>query len=350
MGKTPQRSGGLVRDIAVDLGTSTVRAAVRGRGILLREPAVAAVDRETGRMLRAGEEARQMLGRTPGEVLAVWPLAEGVPRDGALAAAMLREFLRKTAPGRVMKPRLLVGVPSGISPVDERALVEAGLQAGARRIYLMEEPLAAALGAGADVQAPRGRMVVDVGGGTTDVAVTALGGIAAGACLPAAGDAFDRALLQYIRQEHGLLIGLRTAEEVKRAAGRVIEETGEPVPVKGRCLTTGLPRRIDLAPEETVRALLPVAETIAAAVEEVLERTPPELAADVASDGILLTGGGSLLRGLDRLIAQRTGIPAEVAEDPEEAVIRGLELTLPRLSRMREGVLDLARRRAVAPG
>ena len=347
MGKAAGRTGGLVRDIALDLGTSTVLTAVRGRGVQLREPSVVAVERTTGRILCAGEAARQMLGRTPGEVLAVRPLAEGVLSDYSMAETMLRTFLHKTAPGRLLKPRLLVGVPSGISQVAERALVEAGLQAGARQVYLMEEPLAAVLGAGVEIGEPKGHMVVDIGGGTTDIAVTALGGVVTSACLPAAGDRFDQALRQYVRETHGLLIGLRTAEEVKRTVGQVTEEEGETLPVKGRCLTTGLPRQIELTAEETALALSPVAEIIVRAVEDVLERTPPELAADVAEEGILLTGGGSLLRGLDRRITESTGIPTVPAEDPEEAVIRGLERTLPRLSRMRPGVLDLARRRGV---
>lgn len=345
MGLTPGKTGG--GDIALDLGTSTVLTAVRGKGVRLREPSVVAVERSTGRILCTGEAARQMLGRTPGEVLAVRPLAEGVLSDYSVAESLLRDLLRRTAPGRLLKPRLLVGVPSGISQVAERALVEAGLQAGARQVWLMEEPLAAALGAGLEIGEPCGHMVADVGGGTTDIAVTALGGVVTSVCLPEAGDRFDQALRQYIRETHGLLVGLRTAEEVKRAVGQVTEEPGETLAVKGRCLTTGLPRQIELRAEETARALGPAAEAIVRGVEEVLERTPPELAADIAREGILLTGGGALLRGLDRRIAEGTGIPVFLAEDPEGAVIRGLEGTLPRLSRMRPGVLDLARVRGV---
>jgi len=348
MGKT--RQTGPVRDIAMDLGTSTSLVAIRGRGVVLREPSVVAVDRHTGKVLLAGEEARQMLGRTPDQVLAVRPLGEGALRDYAMAEAMIRSFLHRAAPGRVLKPRLLIGVPTGATQVSERAVVEAGLRAGARRVYLMEEPLAAALGAGLEVDEPRGRMVVDVGGGTTDVAVIALGGVVTSACLPAAGDAFDRALLRYIRAEHGLLVGRRTAEEVKKAAGQVSAAAGggAPVPVKGRCLTTGLPRSAELTPTETAQALDPVAEELVRAVQEVLERTPPELAADIAAEGLWLTGGGSLLRGLDKLLEERTGIPVHRVEDPEAAVALGLERSLATLFRRQEGVLDLARRRAVA--
>lgn len=351
MARQSQTSGGLVRDIAMDLGTSTVLVAVRGRGVLLREPSVVAVDRDTGKVLRAGEAARQMLGRTPGEVLAVRPLGEGVLSDYTMAEAMIQAFLKKAVPGRVLKPRLLVGVPSGVSEVAERAVVEAGLQAGARRVYLMEEPLAAALGAGVDVNRPEGHMVVDIGGGTTDVAVTALGGVVASTCLRTAGDQFDQALLHYVREKHGLLLGLRTAEEVKRTIGRVGQTTEtDGMPVKGRCLTTGLPRQIELTAAETAEALTPTAEAIVTAIQEVLERTPPELAADIAAGGILLTGGGSLLRGMDALIAEGTGISAVVSEDPEAAVVLGLEKTLNQLSRRREGVLNLARRRGVSVG
>ena len=349
MAKT--RPTGPVRDVAMDLGTSMSLVAVRGRGILLREPSVVAVDRHTGKVLQAGEAARQLLGRTPGQVLAVRPLGEGVLRDGGMAEAMIRVFLHRAAPGRVLRPRLLLGVPTGAAQVSEQALVEAGLRAGARRVYLMEEPLAAALGAGLDVESARGRMVVDVGGGATDAAVLALGGIVASACLPVAGDAFDRAILQYVRARHGLLIGRRTAEEVKRAVGR-LSALGEgeqlpPFAVRGRCLTTGLPWQTELTGQETAVALDPVAEELARGVQEVLERTPPELAEDVAEAGILLVGGGSLLPGLDSLLSERTGIPVIRGENPEDAVVLGLEQALDHLSRRQDGVLDLARRRAV---
>ena len=308
-----QGQGGFARAIAMDLGTTSVLVAVRGRGILLQEPSVVAVDRHTGKILQVGQAARQMLGRTPGDLVAVRPLREGVISDCTVAEAMVRAFLHKAAPGRLLKPRLLVSVPSGISEVAERAVVEAGLQAGARRVYLMEEPLAAALGAGIDIAQPEGHMVVDIGGGTTDVAVAALGGVVASTCLTTAGDQFDEALIQYVRQTHGLLIGARTAEEVKCAIGQVAGEGEETLAVKGRCLNTGLPREVTLSGKETETAFAPVAQTIVSAVQDVLERTPPELAADVAVSGILLTGGGSLLRGMDTLLAQETGMATHLA-------------------------------------
>ena len=339
------KQGGFGRDIAMDLGTTSVLVAVRGKGVLLQEPAVVAVDRRTGQVLQVGQAARQMLGRTPGDLVAVRPLRDGLIDHCTVAEAMVRAFLQKAAPGRLLKPRLLIGVPSGISEVAERAVVEAGLQAGARRVYLMEEPLAAALGAGIDIQQPEGHMVVDIGGGTTDVAVAALGGVVASACLTTAGDQLDQALIQYVRQKHGLLLGARSAEEAKCAIGQVSGPGEETLAVKGRCLSTGLPREVVLSGAETAEAFAPVAEAIATAVQTVLERTPPELAADVAVSGILLTGGGSLLRGMDDLLAHRTGIPAHRAEDPLQAVGLGLEKALPTLSRRQEGVLNLSQRR-----
>ena len=339
--------GGFARAIAMDLGTASVLVAVRGRGILLQEPSVVAVDRHTGKVLQVGQAAQQMLGRTPGDLVAVRPLREGVISDCTMAEAMVRAFLHKAVPGRLLKPRLLVSVPSGISEVAERAGGEAGLQAGARRVYLMEEPLAAALGAGIDIAQPEGHMVVDIGGGTTDVAVAALGGVVASTCLTTAGDQFDAALIQYVRERHQLLIGSRTAEEVKCAIGQVAGEGEATLAVKGRCLNTGLPREVTLSGKETEEALAPVARKIVAAVQDVLERTPPELAADVAESGLLLTGGGSLLRGMDTLLAQETGMATHLAEDPLRAVALGLEATLPHLARRQEGILNLARRRQV---
>lgn len=345
------RQGGPVRDIAVDLGTSTTLIAVRGRGILLREPSVVAADRHTGKILLAGREARRVMERSPDQVLALRPLGGGGIRDQSLAEAMLRMFLQQALPGRMLKPRLLIGVPTGITQAAERGMVDAGIHAGAGKVCLMEAPLAAALGAGLATEESKARLVVDAGGGVTDIAVIVLGKIVVSDCLSAAGDAFDRALLRYIRREHGVLIGRRSAEELKRDAGRLSaaeEDEKEPVSVKGRCLTTGLPREVALTPLETARALDPVAEELARGVLELLERTPAELAGDIASEGLLLTGGGSLLRGLDKLLAEKTGFPVVRAEDPEGAVVLGLEKSLPTLSKRQAGVLDLARRRTVA--
>ena len=345
MGKPFQRVGRFSRPIAMDLGTTSVLVAVRGRGIVLQEPSVVAVERQTGRVLRAGEEAREMLGRTPGNLIAARPLRAGVIADYTIAQAMIQMFLRKAAPSRVLKPLVLLCVPSGISEVEERAVVDAGLQAGARRVYLMEEPLAAALGAGIDISRPEGHMVVDIGGGTTDVTVTALNGVVTSSCLQVAGDQFDQALMQYIRQKHDLLIGLRTAEAVKQAIGQVYGETDKALDVKGRCLSTGLPRQVSVTAQETTEAFAPAAEAIVTAVQTVLERTPPELAADVAISGILLTGGGSLMRGMDALLTARTGIETTIAEHPLTCVADGLEQTLSQLHRRQDGVMNFTRRR-----
>ena len=345
------RQGGPVRDIAVDLGTATTLIAVRGRGILLREPSIAAVDRHTGKVLAAGREARRLMERDTDRVLVLRPLGAGIVRDLNLTEAMLELFLRQVLPGRMLKPRILIGVPTGISQAGERSLVEAGSRAGAGKVWLMEAPLAAALGAGLDPEEPKGRLVVDVGGGVTDIAVIGLGKVIASDCLTTAGDAFDRALIRFVREEHGVLIGRRSAEMIKFSAGRLSGDEGdgeETVSVNGRCLTTGLPRGVSLSPAESARALDPVAQGLTQAVLELLERTPAQLAADIRTEGILLTGGGSKLCGLDGLLAEKTGFPVVRAEDPEGAVVLGLEKSLPALSRRQAGVLDLARRRTVA--
>lgn len=351
MGKQIQTSGGIGRDVAMDLGTAWVRVAVKGKGLLLQEPAVAAVDRQTGQVLQVGHAAHEMLGRTPGQLLAVRPLAKGVISDFTIAQAMIQSFLKKALSGRLVKPRLLIGVPSGISEVEERAVVEAGLQAGARRVYLMESPLAAALGAGVDAAQPEGSLVVDLGAGTTDAAILSLEGVVAAACLPLGGDTLDEALIQYVRQKHHLLLGLRTAEEVKQTIGHVGNgvET-QTMEIKGRCLNTGLPRDITLTGEETAEAFAPTADKILTAVQGVLEHTPPELAADVAKGGILLTGGGSLLRGMDKLLAEATGIQVTVAEEPALCTVLGLEKTLSDLNKRQEGPMQFARRRQVGAG
>ena len=345
------QSSGLGRDVAMDLGTAWVRVAVKGKGLVLQEPAVAAVDRQTGQVLQVGHAAHEILGRTPGQLLAVRPLAKGVISDFTIAQAMIQSFLKQALSGRLVKPRLLIGVPSEISEVEERAVVEAGLQAGARRVYLMESPLAAALGAGIDAARPEGALVVDLGAGVTDAAVLSLEGVVAAACLPVGGDALDEALIQSVRQKHNLLLGLRTAEKIKETIGRVgpAEET-QTMEIKGRCLDTGLPRNVTITSEETAEAFAPTVDKILAGVQRALEHTPPELATDVAKGGVLLTGGGSLLRGLDRLLAEATGIPVTVAEDPALCTVLGLEKTLSQLHRRQEGPMQFARRRQVGAG
>ena len=341
-----QVQGGFARDIAMDLGTTSVLVAVRGRGILLQEPSVVAVDRRTGAVLQVGEAARQMLGRTPGDLLAVRPLREGIISDCTIAEAMVRAFLHKAAPGRLLKPRLLVCVPSGISEVAERAVVEAGLQAGARRVYLMEEPLAAALGAGVDITQPEGHMVVDIGGGTSDIAVISLKGVVESASIKVAGDQFNEAIVKYMRRKHNILIGERTAEQMKMQIGCVFPKEEETtIEIKGRCLMTGLPKTITVTSTEMLEAFEEPVERILEAVHGVLERTPPELVADIANNGIVMTGGGSLVDGFDKLIEARTGIHTVVAEGAISCVAEGTGKSLDSLNAMTDGTVNLSRRK-----
>ena len=330
---------GFYRDMALDLGTATVQGAAKGQGVVLREPCLAATDRQTGQLLAVGQAAREMLDRTPGTLSARHPMAEGVIADGGLTTELLRIFLKRALGKGLGKPRLLLAVPTGISPVEERALIDAALQAGAGKVWLMEAPLAAAVGAGLDVDDPRGQMVVDLGAGVTDGGVIALGRVMASVCTTAAGDRLEAVLMQAVRQNHDLVLGRQTARAVKHTMG------GSPMTVKGRCLTSGLPREVTLTPEEVQTAFRPVVDEILTALRDLLEQTPPDLAEDVQKNGILLTGGGSLLTGLAETITQAMGIPAAVAPDPELAVILGLEATLPHLNRRKDGPLDLARHR-----
>ena len=332
----------LAKDIGIDLGTASVLVYIKGKGVVLNEPSVVAIDKNTGRLLKVGAEAQAMLGRTPGNIVAIRPLRDGVISDYDMTERMLKEFIRKVTGGfHLFPPRIMVCVPSGITEVEERAVIDAGRQAGARRVYLIEEPVAAAIGAGIDITKPEGHMVVDIGGGTTDVAVAALGGVVASACLTTAGDQLDQALIQYVRQKHGLLLGARSAEEAKCAIGQVSGPGEETLAVKGRCLSTGLPREVVLSGAETAEAFAPVAEAIAAAVQTVLERTPPELAADVAVSGILLTGGLARLKGLDSRIAQKAGVACRVAEQPEDCVALGTAKASRYVKIMSTGVYDI---------
>ena len=320
--------------MALDFGTAMVRGAAKGQGVILREPNLAAVDRTTGQLLAVGQAARELLDRDPGPLSARHPLAKGVIADGGLTTEMLRIFLKQVLGKGLGKPRLLLAVPTGITPVEERALIEAALQAGAGKVCLIEAPLAAAVGAGLDTESPRGQLVVNLGAGVTDGAVIALGRVMASVCTTAAGDRLEEALIQNLRRNHELALGQQTAREVKH---------GSTLTVKGRCLTTGLPRAVTLTPEDVQHAFQPVVEEILTAIQALLEKTP--LAEDVGETGILLTGGGSLLPGLAETIQNAIGIPVTVAPDPELAVILGLEATLPHLSKRKDGPLDLAKLR-----
>ena len=337
---------GWSRDIGVDLGTATILIYVRGKGIVLREPSVAAVDWETGKLLTVGREARQMLGRTPENIVAVRPLREGVISDCEMTEKMLRELLRQVRRRGMLKPRVVICVPSGVSEVEARAVVEAGTRAGARQVFLIEEPVAAAMGAGIDIAGPDGRMVVDIGGGTSDVAVLSLSGVVESASVKVAGDRFNEALIRYIRREYGILIGERTAEEIKRTIGGVCPRPEElRMEIRGRSLSDGLPRSVTVTDRELVEPLTEVGEQIIETITGVLERTPPELAADVAVNGIVMTGGGSLLWGIDELVTRRTGIETRVADDAVSCVACGTGMCLDKLSGMRAGTLHRPDRR-----
>ena len=334
------------RDLGIDLGSSNVLIYSAGKGIILRESAVIAVDKNNGKVLRVGSEARNMLGRTPGNVAAVHPLQNGVISDYELTSKMLTEMVGRIVKYAVIKPRMIVSVPSGITEVEERAVISAAMEAGARRVYLIEEPLAAALGAQLDITAPEGHMVVDIGGGTTDIGVVSMNGIANSASLKIAGIEFDNAIIRYVRRNYGLVIGQNAAEDAKLAIGCVIDRP-EPVKteVKGRDIKTGLARQIELTGEDMREALKRPARMICDKVLEVLEQTTPELVSDIAQNGIVLTGGGSQIWGMDKLLEQRTAISCMLADDADSCVAYGCGKSLTWINHMTEGTINIARKR-----
>lgn len=313
-------------DIGIDLGTASVLVYVKGKGVVLKEPSVVAFDRNTNKIKAIGEEARLMLGRTPGNIVAVRPLRQGVISDYTVTEKMLSYFISrivgKSLFGR--KPRISVCVPSGATEVEKKAVEDATYQAGAREVSIIEEPVAAAIGAGIDIAKPCGNMIVDIGGGTADIAVISLGGVVVSNSIKVAGDDFDEAIVRFMRKKHNLLIGERTAEEIKINVGTVYKRPENlTMDVRGRNLVTGLPKTVTVTSEETEEALREPAYQIVDAVHNVLERTPPELAADISDRGIVLTGGGSLIQGLEELIEEKTGINTMTAEDPLTAVAIG---------------------------
>jgi len=318
----------LGQEIGVDLGTATVLIYVKGKGILLREPSVIAMVRDTGEVKAVGEEAYRMLGRTPGNIVAVRPMRDGVIADYDLTEKMLQAFVRKvlTGPSRLFKPQVMVCVPSGVTEVERRAVLQATREVGARKAFLIEEPLAAAIGAGVKIAEPTGSMIVDVGGGTTDVAIISLGGIVVSESLRIAGNEFDESIIRHIRQKENLLIGDRTAEEVKTKVGAaMVRNEGDnlDLEVRGRDLINGLPKSITVTTEDIVEALKEPLQKIADGVRRVLEQAPPELVSDVIDRGIIMTGGGSLLRNFDELLRNTTGIPVMVAENATDSVALG---------------------------
>jgi len=311
-------------DMGIDLGTASILVYAKGKGIVLNEPSVVAIDQNTNKFLAVGEEARKMLGRTPGNIIAIRPLKDGVISDYDVTEKLLKYFIQKAIGRTIFKPRIIVCVPSGVTEVERRAVLEASMQAGSRKTYLIEEPIAAAIGAGIDITQPNGNMIVDIGGGTTDVAVISLGGIVVSRSLRIAGDDCDDAITKYIRKKHNMMIGERSAEALKINIGTAYRRQKEVfMEVRGRNLVTGLPKTINVSSDEMLEALEEPVNAIVETVHAVLERTPPELAADIGNTGIVMTGGGALLYGLDKLIQIKTGIPTRIADDPIECVAIG---------------------------
>ena len=335
-----------MNDIGIDLGTASVLVFVKGKGVVLREPSVVALDKATGKAIAIGSEAQRMLGRTPGNIIAIRPMRDGVISDYEITKQMIKEFIRKVCGFRLVKPRLVICVPSGITEVEERAVIDAGLDSGARQVFPIEEPLAAAIGAGIDIAKAEGNMIVDIGGGTTDVAVISLGGIVESNSIKVAGDKFDEAIIKYVRRKHNVLIGERTAEEIKINIGCVYpREENLVLEVKGRCLLTGLPKVIEVTSAETMEAFEETTISIVEAIHLVLERTPPELVGDISTNGIIMTGGGSLVYGFDRLITEHTGIITHIADDAVSCVVYGTGKALDNIAIMQDGVVNISRRR-----
>ena len=337
-------------DLGVDLGTSNVLIYVDRKGITVREPSVVAVDRNTGRILQVGTEARNMLGRTPGNVVAMHPLKDGVISDHVMTVRMLQVLLRRAAPKGLFtpKPRVVICVPSGITEVQERTVINAAIDAGARRVYLIEEPLAAAMGANLDIRGPKGHMVVDIGGGTTDIAVLSLNGVAVSSSIKTAGDTFDDAITRYVRREHGVVIGKTIAEDVKIKIGCVDERAVDTtMAVRGRDAKSGMPRELILSSLELYEVLRRPARQIAEEVLTVLEDTSPELVSDIAENGITLTGGGSQLGGMAQFLERRTGIPCTLADDPDSCVVYGCGKSLNWINQMKEAPVNYAKKRAM---
>ena len=335
-------------DLGIDLGTANILIYAEGRGIVVREPAVVAVDKNTGRILQVGAAARNMLGRTPGNVVAMRPLKDGVISDHEMTVKMLQELIRTATKSSLFtpKPRIVICVPSGVTEVEERTVINAAIEAGARRVYLIEEPLAAALGANLEIEGPKGHMVVDIGAGTTDVAVVSMNGVAVSSSIEVAGDTFDEAIARYVRRKHGVVIGQVTAEEVKIQIGCVYPRTEDAsMLVKGRDSKTGMPREITLLSSEIFEVLRRPSRQIADEVQSVLEETSPELVGDIARNGITLTGGSSQIWGMDLLLTERTGIRCSIADDPDSCVAYGCGKSLAWINQMMEGPINIARKR-----
>ena len=335
-------------DLGIDLGTSNVLIYADNKGIVVREPSVVAVDKNTGKILQVGAAARNMLGRTPGNVVAMHPLKDGVISDHEMTVKMLQTLFRSASKASLFtpKPRVVICVPSGITEVEERTVINAAIEAGARRVYLIEEPLAAALGTNLDISTPSGHMVVDIGGGTTDIAVLSMNDVATSSSIKIAGIAFDEAIARYVRRRHGVVIGQITAEEIKLQIGSVYPRQQDiSMRVKGRDAKTGMPRELELLSSEIYEVLRRPARQLADEVLSVLEDTSPELVGDIAENGITLTGGGSQLWGMDLLLTERTGIQCTLSDDPDSCVAYGCGKSLAWINHMSEGPINIARKR-----
>ncbi len=331
------------KDLGIDLGTANTLVHMKGKGIVLREPSVVAIQSDTHQVLAVGEEAKQMIGRTPGNIIAIRPMKDGVIADFDVTQNMLRYFINKALGNKnfLVKARVVVSVPTGVTAVEERAVREAALQAGAKEAYLIEEPMAAAIGAGLPVHEPTGNMIVDIGGGTTEVAVISLGGIVTSKSVRIAGDEMDEAIIQHLKKNYNLLIGERTAEDIKINIGSAIwEGPVEYYDVRGRDLVSGLPKTIQVSSDEIQKALSEPVQAIIEAIKVCLEKTPPELAADIMDRGIVMAGGGSLLRGLDKLVSRETNMPVYVCEEPLDAVALGTGRVLENIEVLRKVLIS----------
>ncbi|MYL34245.1 MreB/Mrl family cell shape determining protein [Pontibacillus yanchengensis] len=324
------------RDIGIDLGTANVLIHVKGKGIVLNEPSVVAMDRTSGKVLEVGDAARKMVGRTPGNIEAIRPLKDGVIADFDVTEAMLRHFINKiNVRGFLSKPRMLICCPTNITKVEQKAIKEAAEKSGGKRIFLEEEPKVAAIGAGMDIFQPSGNMVIDIGGGTTDVAVLSMGDVVTAASIKMAGDKFDNEILQYIKKEYKLLIGERTAEDIKINVATVFSKSrSEEIDIRGRDMVSGLPRTITVYSAEIEEALKESVSVIVQSAKQVLERTPPELSADIIDRGVILTGGGAMLHGLDQLLAEELKVPVLVAEEPMNCVAKGTGIMLENIDKL----------------
>ena len=334
------------KDMAIDMGTSSTLLFEQGKGVVAREPTVVAVDKVTGKILKVGQDAQKMLGRTPANIVAIHPISNGVISDYEMAAQMQRELVSRVTSFSLFKPRVLACVPSSITGVEERAVIDAAIEAGARKVYLLETAVATAMGAGVDISKPDGHMVIDIGGGTTEIAIISVGGVVECESIKVAGSSFDEAIVKYVRRKHNMLIGLSAAEELKRNIGCVMQRPDMGIEeIRGRNLANGLPKTVQISANELIEAFVDPMNRILEAIHVVLERTPPQLVGDLDKNGIIMSGGGSLIYGIDRLIERSTGIRTIVVDDPISCAAYGAGKMLRDLDDMQDGMMNFYRMR-----